>query len=139
MLESNIKRIWNTVDFNKDFDGIEPEEYHTATQYWICKGELNGDKVLDHDHFTGKYRGAAHNTCNLSLKMPLFIPMFSHNLSGYDAHLFIRALASTPGEVTCIATSSEKYISISKKIIVGKYIGKDGKKKENEYTHAFTS
>ena len=92
LLESSVKRIWNTVDFDKDFDGIIPEEYYTATKYWISKGELNGDKVLDHCHFKGRYRGASHKVCNLFLKMPSFVPIFSHNLSGYDAHLFIKRL-----------------------------------------------
>ena len=55
MLEAAVKRIWNTVDFDKDFDEETPKEYHTATHCWICKKELNGDKVLDHCHFTGKY------------------------------------------------------------------------------------
>ena len=69
-LEAAVKRIWTTVDFDRDFDGETPEEYHTATYCHICEKELNGDKVLDHCHFTGKYRGAAHKVCNLSLRMP---------------------------------------------------------------------
>ena len=62
--------------------------------------------------------------------MPNFIPMFCHNLSGYDGHLFIRSLAAKPGWTSCIPTSSEKYISISKKIPVYTYIDKDGKRKD---------
>ena len=64
--------------------------------------------------------------------MPNFIPMFCHNLSGYDGYLFIRSLAAKPGWVTCISTSSEKYISISKKISVYTYINKDGKRKDKK-------
>ena len=67
MLEAAVKRIWTTIDFDKDFDDETPDEYHTATHCWICEKELNGDKVLDHCHITGKYRGAAHKACNLSL------------------------------------------------------------------------
>ena len=37
MLEAAVKRIWNTVDFDKDFDEETPKEYHTATHCWICK------------------------------------------------------------------------------------------------------
>ena len=85
-IESSVKRFWNTIDFNKDFDGITLEEYYTATKCWVCKGKLNGDKVKDHDHFTGRYRGPTHNKCNLLLRMPPVITMFSHNLSGYDAY-----------------------------------------------------
>ena len=68
MLENVVKRIWNTVNFKRDFKEEEPEEYKTPTHSWICEKELNGDKVLDHNHFTGNYRGAAHKACNLSLK-----------------------------------------------------------------------
>ena len=56
--------------------------------------------------------------------------MFCHNLSGYDGHFFIRALAAKSGWATCIPASSEKYISISKKIPVYTYIDKDGKMKD---------
>ena len=36
-------------------------------------------KVRDHCHYTGKYRGAAHSTCNLSYKIPKEIPVVFHN------------------------------------------------------------
>ena len=49
-------------------------------------------KVRDHCHITGKYRGAAHACCNLNYQLPSFYPVILHNLSGYDAHLFIKTL-----------------------------------------------
>ena len=133
MLENVVKRIWNRVDFNKDFDGETPEEYHTATHCHICEKELNGDKVRDDCHFTRKYRGAAHKACNFSFKIPNLISMFCHNLSGYNGHLFIRYLANRPGWSTFISINSEKCISFSKKITVGTYINKkDGQIKEKK-------
>ena len=30
----------------------------------------NNKKVRDHCHYTGKYRGAAHNICNLRYTVP---------------------------------------------------------------------
>jgi len=51
---------------------------------------IDGGKIRDHCHLTGKYRGAAHNICNLHYKVPNFIPVVFHNLSGYDSHLFIK-------------------------------------------------
>ena len=50
------------------------------------------NKVRDHCHITGKYRGAAHSQCNLKLKIPSKIPIIFHNLEGYDGHLIFREL-----------------------------------------------
>ncbi|CAH3190752.1 unnamed protein product, partial [Porites lobata] len=87
----------------------------------ICHTELLDDRVRDHCHFTGQYRGAAHNSCNLKCRKPLVLPVIFHNLQGYDAHLFIKQLASLPGEFQCIPSTEEKYISFSKKNKVDEY------------------
>ena len=87
----------------------------------ICKMELKKDKVRDHCHFTGKYRGAAHNSCNLQCRKPMILPVIFHNHQGYDAHLFIKQLFCLPGELNCIPSTEEKYISFSKKIKVDEY------------------
>ena len=52
-------------------------KFEYATKCHICNGELGHDKVWDHYHYTGKYRGAAHAKCNLPFQNPKFI----HNLS----------------------------------------------------------
>ena len=44
--------------------------YNNSHIYWICKQKLNMDKIRDHSHVTGKLRGAAHNKCNLKLRVP---------------------------------------------------------------------
>ena len=54
-----------------------------------CKKEFNNNdkknyKVRDHCHYTGKYRGAAHNICNLRYKVPKEIPIVFHNGSIYE-------------------------------------------------------
>ena len=77
--------------------------------------------MKDHCHFTGKYRGAAHNQCNLSCRKPLILPVIFHNLQGYDAHLFIKQLAKVKGDLTSIPSTEEKYISFSKFIKVDQY------------------
>ena len=81
-------------------------------------------KVRDHCHFTGEYRGAAHNQCNLNCKKPLILPVIFHNLQGYDSHLFIKQLAKVSGDLSCIPSTEEKYISFSKKIVVDHYLSK---------------
>ena len=47
--------------------------------------------------------------------------MLCYNLQGYDAHLFIKQLACLPGELNCIPSTEEKYISFSKKITFDEY------------------
>ena len=100
----------------------EKEEYEDAFLCHICTKPFTREckKVRDHCHYTGKYRGAAHNKCNLAYRIPSYIPVVFHNLSKYDAHLFIRELAEEFGveEMECIAENVEKYISFSVPIIV---------------------
>ena len=102
----------------------EQKSFDEAETCHICKKELLDDKVRDHCHFTGQYRGAAHNSCNLQCRKPMILPVIFHNLQGYDAHLFIKQLASLPGDLNCIPSTEEKYISFSKKIKVDEYRSK---------------
>ena len=99
----------------------EQKSFDEAEICHICKKELLDDKVRDHCHFTSQYRGAAHNSCNLQCRKPMILPVIFHNLQGYDAHLFIKQLARLEGELNCIPSTEEKYISFSKSIKVGEY------------------
>ena len=102
--------------------------YSKSEKCHICNDELlPTDKVCDHCHFTGEYRGAAHRNCNLQCRKPMIIPVVFHNLQGYDAHLFIKQLSSLKGDLICIPSTEEKYISFSKKIKVDEYQSRDGK------------
>lgn len=92
----------------------QQNDYSTSMLCHICKHVLLGDKVRDHDHMTGLYRGAAHSYCNLMFKVCTFIPIIFHNLCGYDLHLFIRELAKYDGSIHIIPKSKEKYITITK-------------------------
>ena len=97
------------------------KEFNNAVNCHICGYELKNDRVRDHCHFTGEYRGAAHNKCNLMCKKPRILPVIFHNLQGYDAHLFIKQLAKLDGKLDCIPSTEEKYLSFSKTIKVGEY------------------
>ena len=71
-------------------------------------------KVRDHCHYTGKFRGAAHSICNLNYKVPQEIPVKIHNGSKYDYHFLIKELAEEfKGEFECLRENTEKYISFS--------------------------
>ena len=49
-------------------------------------------KVRDHCHVTGKYRGAAHVSCNLNFQLTNKIPVVFHNLKGYDSHFIMQEI-----------------------------------------------
>ena len=68
------------------------KKYKRSTKCHICYKPFTQTnlKVRDHCHHTGLYRGPPHSLCNLRYKIKSYIPAVFHNLSGYDAHLFIR-------------------------------------------------
>ena len=110
-----------------EFEDSDREKFISATHCFICeeKFERAKDKVRDHCHFTGKFRGAAHNECNLLYRVPRFLPVFLHNLKNYDAHFIVKALGNVPGNIKCLSNNEEKYISFSKKFQVGEKIVND--------------
>ena len=127
-LEELTKGIYN--DFYKipktlHLTRSEQKLFEEATICHICNGELKNDRVRDHCHFTGRYRGAAHNKCNLNCRKPKVLPVIFHNLQGYDAHLFIKELAKLEGKLDCIPSTEEKYITFNKKIKVDEIFGAD--------------
>jgi len=122
-LEAHIKQIYQQFKFPKrmTFTKADEKRYKRATKCHICDEELGVDRVRDHCHFTGRFRGAAHNVCNLNYKAPKFIPVIFHNLSGYDSHLFIKKIARNGEKITCIPNNDENYISFSKKVVVDEF------------------
>ena len=131
-IEEDVKEIANIPVSKMIFSLGELNQFNNATKCWICKGEFDDTvdkKVKDHCHYTGRFRGAAHNSCNLKYKKPKFIPVVFHNLSGYDSHLFIKNLGYTDGNIDCIPNNEEKYISFTKNTVTGSYTNKEGKDK----------
>ena len=49
----------------------EEETFQQSTICWLCEEPFTEGKVRDHDHLTVKYRGAAHNKCNINCKKSL--------------------------------------------------------------------
>ena len=110
------------------------EEHKNAKKCHICFKEFfpKDIKVRDHCHYTGRYRGAAHSSCNRMYKIPDYIPVVFHDLAGYDAHLFIQELAKHTSKINVIAKNAENYISFSAKVEVDRYIDKSGNEKVKE-------
>ena len=98
----------------------EKESYENQKICHICEKEFCIDednkkefrkmqKVRDHCHYTGKYRGAAHSICNLNYKIPKEIPVVFHNGSTYDYHFIIKQLAREfKGNFDCLGENTEK-------------------------------
>ena len=90
----------------------------------------NEPKVRDHCHYTGLYRGSAHSLRNLRYKIPSYIPFVFDNLSGYNAHLFIRELGGHASDMEVVAKNKEDYISFSIKVAVDSYKDKNGEERK---------
>lgn len=89
--------------------------YRQTASCHICGGPAPPqDKVRDHCHLTGQYRGPAHKQCNLAYRVANFIPVLYHNLEGYDSHLLMQQLGKYKDrKLQCISKNMEKYISFS--------------------------
>ena len=111
----------------------ENKSYEKQKECHICKGGFCYDKnmkqfklyqkVRDHCHYTGKFRGAAHSICNLCYKVPKKIPILIHNRSTYDDHFIIKQLPEEfKGKFECLGENTEKYIiflvPIKKEIVI---------------------
>ena len=108
----------------KEMIPITPEEnksYKKQKVSYICKKRFGTDnenkkyhKVPDHCHYTGKYRGAAHDICHLRYKTPKEIIQLYHNGYTYGYHFIIKDLAKEfEGQFKCIRENTEKYIIFS--------------------------
>ena len=120
-----IKILCNNIirnHFNKELvmSQADKQEYNNTKTCWICSKEITDNKVRDHCHITGKYRGAAHKDCNVKLRIPKKLPIIFHNLEGYDGHIIFRELNNFDKiNIQVIPKSTEKYMSfiINKNII----------------------
>ena len=75
----------------------DEEEFQKANECHICNIKYTNEdiKVRDHCHITGKYRGSAHQECNLKLRVnpeEIKIPVIFHNLRGYDSHFIMQEI-----------------------------------------------
>ena len=84
--------------FSKNLILIEKEEeeaeFHSSSICWIREKLIDDDdeKVRDHCHVTGKFRGTAHWSCNINLQLTHKVPVIFHNLRSYDSHLIFDEL-----------------------------------------------
>ena len=91
------KKEFNTDDNDYD-DDDDNKKYH---------------KVRDHFHYTGKFKGAAHNICNLRYKIPNEITVVFDNGSTYDYHLIEELAKEVKGKLEYLGENTEKYVTFS--------------------------
>ena len=94
------------------------EDFRNNNICRFCEKEILSDKVRDHCHLTGSYRGPAHNTCNINVtqKQSNFIPFIFHNFSNYDCHMFFKKLVDKKKDkldFDIIPKTNEEYISVT--------------------------
>ena len=102
----------------------QQKKHNDSEECYICNKKFiynkknkyykNLMKVMDHDHYTGKYRVAAHSICNLRYKRQEDISVVTHNGSNYDFHLIITQLAKEfRSEIHFIPEDKGKYKTFS--------------------------
>ena len=103
--------------FNKNLimSAEEEERFQSINSCWICDKlyDVGDDKVRDHCHITGKYRVAAHWSCNINLGMSKTIAVIFHNLRGYGSHLIIKEISNFAVYVSVILNGLEKYTAFT--------------------------
>ena len=94
------KKVMKTF-FNKPLKMTkeDEEEFKKAATCHICNKKYaeKDIQVRDHCHITGKYRGSAHQDCNLKLRInpeEIKIPVIFHNLRGYDSHFIMQEIGA---------------------------------------------
>ena len=108
------KNVMNK-QFNKNLIMSKEEEhlFQQSNSCWICKKLTDNDeeKVRDHCHVTGKFRGAAHWNCNINFQLTKKVPVIFHNLRGYDSHLIFNELDKFDVKIKVIPNGLEKYMA----------------------------
>ena len=107
-------------DTNEDIIVTEKDEedYRYNKFCRFCEKNIESDRVRDHCHWTGNYRGPAHSICNINATQDQsnFIPFVFHNFIKYDCHIFFKKLFDKKNdkvEFEIIPKTNEECISVT--------------------------
>ena len=91
------------------------ERFQLSDKCWICDKlfDAGNNKVKDHCNITGKCRGSAHWSCNISLKLNKKVSVIFNNLRGYDSHLIMQEINKFDIELNVIPNGLEKYTAFT--------------------------
>ena len=98
---------------NHNLSKDEEEYFMNEKKCYVCgKDAIN--KVRDHCHLTGKFRGVACNDCNLKMidKNQNRLYCFAHNLN-YDGNFILAEASKFTENIEIIATTEEKFMTFS--------------------------
>ena len=89
--------------------------FQSSNKCWIRDKlfDLVDNKVTDHYHITGKYKGFTHQSCNINLKLTKKVPVIFYHLRGYESHLIISEIGKFDVKVTVIPNGLEKYMAFT--------------------------
>lgn len=120
-----LERLYEEEQYIRDIlDRIVPlnmteedeKKFKDTTICSICGETFTSaaGKARDNDHLSGNFRGAASSDCNLNFQQPTFIPVFFHNLRGFDCHLLMQGVGFFKNKkINVIPNNMEKYVSFS--------------------------
>ena len=93
----------------------DKEIFQTSNIYWIWDNlfDVADNKIRDHCHVTGKYRGSSHWSCNINVELTKKIPVIFHNLKGYEGHLIMQKIGKFNVKVNVIPNGLEKYMAFT--------------------------
>ena len=110
--ESWINEIKSRVEPVNMSEG-DFEYFYTSNICHICEQPIQEQKVLDHCHISGRFRGPACNSCNLNYRYKQHICCVFHNFRGYDSHVLLNGIRAQIKNITVIPYNMEKYLSFS--------------------------
>ena len=92
----------------------EEKQFQSSNTCLICKKLIENDdeRVRDHCHIIGKFRGIGHWSCNINLQLTKKAPVIFHNLRGYDIHLNFDEINKFDVKIDVILNRLEKYIAL---------------------------
>ena len=86
--------------------------FKSSKKCWICNKffAAEDNKVRNHDRVTGKYRGSAHWSCNINVKLTKRVPIIIH-INGYDSHLIMQEIGKFDVKISVVPNELEKYVA----------------------------
>ena len=116
-LESKMAFYFKNAKKNIIMTQEDEEDFKNNNVCRFCEKNIESDKVRDHCHLTGKYRGSSHNICNINVRQAdsNFVPFALNNFSNYDCHMCFKRLIDLKKDKVnfkIIPKTNEEYITV---------------------------